>query len=99
MSEPDDNNEKRLSRKQPSSAIVDSVRPVGRDSASAKKAKSINFVVSKVTKAITKSVQQSHVQADTVSSIKTLKLCLVKANDIMESMANHQVMSLAPPNI
>lgn len=82
------------SRKFPSAAIAARERPGGRDSA--KKAKATDFVVEKVTEAVTKSIIQP---MDPGPSLKTIQEGMSQANEIMQSMANHQVMAMAPPEI
>ncbi len=80
------------SRKFPSAAIADHERPIGRDSS--KKAKTTNFVVEKVTEGVAKAFVPS---IDTHSSLKNIQEGMTQANEIMQSMANHQVMTMAPP--
>ena len=82
------------SQKFPSAIIADHEWPVSRDSA--KKAKSTDFVIDKVTEAVTDAVAPSNVG---MSSLKTIKDTLNKANDIMQTMTNHQVMAMAPSDI
>ena len=77
-----------------SSAIINSIRPVGRDSA--KKAKETDFVVNKVTEGIAKAIAPANVGT---SSLKNLEDSLSKAKEIMQTMANHQVMVMAPSEI
>ena len=83
------------SRKLPSAAVVNSERPVGRDSA--KKKKATDFVVEKVSEGISKAMGVMPQRSE--GSLKHLEEGLQKANDIMQTMANHQVMAMAPPNI
>ena len=45
---------------------------------------------------IVKSMYQSKQHVDMLSSLKTLEKGLMKVNDIMQNMVNHQVMALAP---
>ena len=82
------------SRKFPSAAIADRERPGGRDGA--KKAKATDFVVDKVTEGVAKAIAQP---SDSSSSLRTIQEGMSQANDIMQSMANHQVMAMAPPEI
>ena len=66
----------------------------GRDSA--KKAKATDFVIDKVTEGVAKAVVPMSVG---MSSLKTIEDGLSKANTIMQTMVNHQVMAMAPSDI
>jgi hypothetical protein len=83
--------------KQPSSAVVNTQHPPIRDSA--KKDKATLFVVEKVTKGKVKAVESKTPQSVDNPIMKSLQEGLMKANDIMQTMANHQVMSLAPQDV
>ena len=74
-------------RKQPSSAIVKSKGPIGRDSA--KKKKTTEFVIEKVMQEIVKAMTPHTPQGMENPVMKTLQEGLSKANDIMQTMANH----------
>ena len=82
------------SQKFPSSSIVNSERPTGRDSA--KKSKATDFVIEKVSEGVAMAVAS---QGTSVTSLKTIEDGLSRANDVMQTMANHQVMAMAPPEI
>ncbi len=82
------------SQKFPSSTVVQSDRPIGRDSA--KKSKATEFVIDKVTEGVA-SALGTH--ATPSVSLKTIEEGLSKANDVMQTLANHQVMALAPPDV
>lgn len=94
VSESSDNQVIRSSRKFPSSSIVNSDRPTGRDSA--KKSKATDFVIEKVSEGVAMAVAS---QGSSVTSLKTIEEGLSRANDVMQTMANHQVMAMAPPPI
>ena len=88
-----------LSWKQPSAASVNSQRPVGRDSAKNR------WLLSSLSRRLQKALQrllhrklhrlQMHLQWRILKRAKGL----ARANDIMQTMANCQVMSMAPPDI
>ncbi len=84
------------SQKIPSTAVVQSERPRGRDSS--KKMKATEFVVQKVTEGVTNAYLSTS-QESTNSSFKNIEEGLAKANEVMESMARHQVMTMAPPDL
>ena len=84
------------SQKLPSTAVVQSERPRGRDST--KKIKATEFVIQKVTEGIT-SAYHSTSQGTTNTSFKNIEEGLAKANEVMETMAHHQVMTMAPPDL
>ena len=84
-------------RKQPSSAIVNSERLMGRDSA--KKKKATESVIEKVTQELVKAVAPHTPQGMENPITKSLQEGLTKANNIMQTMANHQVMSMTPQDV
>lgn len=77
--------------------LVSSQSPMGRDSA--KKMKATMFVVDKVAQGIAKAIALNSPQPVNNPATKTLEGGLSKANDILQTMANHQVMSMAPQDI
>ncbi len=76
--------------------MVQSERPRGRDST--KKMKATEFVIQKVTESVT-SAYRSTSQESTNTSFKNIEEGLAKANEVMETMARHQVMTMAPPDL
>jgi hypothetical protein len=84
------------SQKLPSTAVVQSERPRGRDST--KKIKATEFVIQKVTEGIN-SAYHTTSQETTNTSFKNIEEGLAKANEVMETMARHQVMTMAPPDL
>jgi hypothetical protein len=60
------------------------------------KNKATEFVIDKVTEGVASAVVTHETQS---ASLKTNKDGLSKANEVMENMANHQVMSMAPTEI
>jgi hypothetical protein len=81
------------SQKHPSAASVNSQCPVGCDSA--KKVKTTDFIIDKVVESVAKAITPETTQVSNTSSMKNIEEGLAKANEIMQSMANHQVMSMA----
>ena len=82
------------SQKLPSSAVVHSDKPIGQDNA--KKTKATEFVINKVTEVIASAIATHETPT---SSLKTIEYGLSKANKVMQTTANHQVMAMAPPEI
>jgi len=77
------------SRTLPSSAVVHSNRPIGSDSA--KKTKATEFVIDKVTEGVTSALG---IHAPPSASLKSIEEGLLKAIDIMQTLANHQTMAM-----
>jgi len=83
--------------KKNSTAIVNSEHPIGRDNA--KKIKFTDFIEDKVVESITKALAPTTPQAVDNTSFKTLQEDLLKANYIMQTMANHWVTAMVPTYI
>ena len=62
---------------------------------SAKKVKTTDFIIDNVMEGVAMAVAPETTQVTDTSSIKNIEEGLAKANEIMQSMANHQVMSMA----
>ena len=58
-----------------------------------------DFIVDKVTEGVAKAIATETTRVDNSSSMKNIEEGLAKANDIMQTMANHQVMAMAPQEI
>jgi hypothetical protein len=61
--------------------------------------KATDFIVNKVTEGVAKAIATEMMRVDNSSSMQNIEEGLAKANHIMQTMANHQVMAMAPQEI
>jgi len=61
--------------------------------------KTNDFIIEKAIESVAKAIAPGTMQVLTSSLMKNIEEGLAKANEIMQTMANHQVMSMTPLEI